>query len=229
MMAKKGALSRRDFMQLAAAVGIAVPMASTLFSKAQAQEPKKGGNLKLGVEGGSASDSWDPRTYSDSIMMMASLTIMNGLIEFDSEGKATGELLESWDVQPGAQKWVFNVRKDVTFSNGKKLDADDIVYSIQIHHGETKSPARGLLQQIQEIKALSPHQVGITLSSGNIDFPAILGDNHIVVIPKDHTDWQYPVGTGAYVLESLEPGVRIAVKNRGESWLGLSEQFRAFC
>ncbi|WFT91134.1 ABC transporter substrate-binding protein [Rhizobium leguminosarum] len=218
MMAKKGALSRRDFMQLAAAVGIAVPMASTIFSKAQAQEPKKGGNLKLGMEGGSASDSWDPRTYSDSIMMMASLTIMNGLIEFDSDGKATGELLESWDVQPGAQKWVFNVRKDVTFSNGKKLDADDIIYSIQIHRGETKSPARGLLQQIEEIKVLSPHQIGITLSSGNIDFPAILGDNHIVVIPKDHTDWQNPIGTGAYALESFEPGVRIAVKNRGDYW-----------
>jgi peptide/nickel transport system substrate-binding protein len=30
-------------------------------------KPKKGGTLRLGMEGGSASDSLDPRTYADSI------------------------------------------------------------------------------------------------------------------------------------------------------------------
>lgn len=217
-MARKGHLSRRDFIQLAAAAGIAIPMASSMFSKAQAEEVKKGGTLRLGMEGGSASDSLDPRTYADSVMIAASLAIMNGLIEFDSDGNPTGELLESWDVQPGAQDWVFNVRQGIKFSNGKALDADDIIYSIQLHRGETKSPAKGILEQIAEIKAISPSQVGITLSAGNADFPAILGDYHLVVVPKDHTDWENPIGTGAFVLESFEPGVRIAFKNRGDYW-----------
>lgn len=217
-MARKGHMSRRDFMQLAAAAGIAIPLATTMFSKAQAQEPKKGGTLRLGMEGGSASDSLDPRTYADSIMIGASLAIMNGLIEFDADGNPTGELLESWDVQPGAQDWVFNVRQGIKFSNGKTLDADDILYSIGLHRGETKSPAKGILEQIAEIKAISPTQVGITLSAGNADFPAILGDYHLVVVPKDHTDWENPIGTGAFVLESFEPGVRIALKNRGDFW-----------
>ncbi|MDO6963300.1 ABC transporter substrate-binding protein [Rhizobium alvei] len=217
-MARKGNLSRRDFIQLALATGIAIPAASSMFSKAQAAEPKKGGTLRLGMEGGSASDSLDPRTYADSVMIAASLCIMNGLIEFDSDGNPTGELLESWDVQPGAQDWVFNVRQGIKFSNGKTLDADDIIYSIQLHRGETKSPAKGILEQIMEIKALSPTQVGITLSAGNADFPAILGDYHLVVVPKDFTDWENPIGTGAYVMESFEPGVRIAFKNRGDYW-----------
>jgi peptide/nickel transport system substrate-binding protein len=217
-LARKGSLSRRDFIQLAMATGIAIPAASTLFSKAQAAEPKKGGNLRIGMEGGSASDSLDPRTYADSIMIASSLAIMNCLIEFDADGNPTGELLESWDVQPGAQDWVFNVRQGIKFSNGKTLDADDIIYSIGLHRGETKSPAKGILEQILEIKALSPSQVAITLSAGNADFPAILGDYHLVVVPKDHTDWENPIGTGAYTLESFEPGVRIVFKNRGDYW-----------
>jgi peptide/nickel transport system substrate-binding protein len=217
-MARKGSLSRRDFMQLAMATGIAIPMASTMFSKTQAAEPKKGGTLRIGMEGGSASDSLDPRTYADSIMIAASLAIMNGLIEFDQDGNPTGELLESWDVQPGAQDWVFNVRQGIKFSNGKTLDADDIIYSIGLHRGETKSPAKGILEPIVEMKALSPTQVGFTLSSGNADFPAILGDYHLVVVPKDHTDWDNPIGTGAFTLESFEPGVRIVLKNRGDFW-----------
>ncbi|WP_137154422.1 ABC transporter substrate-binding protein [Rhizobium sp. FKL33] len=217
-LARKGSLSRRDFMQLALATGIAIPAASSMFSKAQAAEPKKGGTLRLGMEGGSASDSLDPRTYADSVMIAASLALMNCLVEFDSEGNPTGELFESWDVEPGAQQWTFNVRQGIKFSNGKTLDADDIIYSIGLHRGETKSPAKGILEQIADISATSPSQVSITLSAGNADFPAILGDYHLVVVPKDFTDWNNPIGTGAYTLESFEPGVRIAFKNRGDYW-----------
>ncbi len=38
------------------------------------------------------------------------------------------------------------------------------------------------------------------------------------MVPKDFTDWQKPIGTGAYTLESFEPGVRLVFKNRGDYW-----------
>jgi peptide/nickel transport system substrate-binding protein len=217
--AMSGRIGRRDFMRRAAALGITTSLASGLLVKAgYAAEPNKGGTLRLGMEGGSASDSLDPRTYADSVMIGASLACMNCLIEFDTTGAPTGELFESWDVKPGAVEWVFKVRQGIKFSNGKTLDAEDCIYSIQIHRGETKSPAKGILEQIKEIKALSPSEVGITLADGNADFPVILGDYHLVVVPKDFTDWQKPIGTGAYTLESFEPGVRLVFKNRGDYW-----------
>ncbi len=216
--ARNGRISRRDFVQLGLAAGLALPAATTLFSKTAKAAPKKGGNFIIGMEGGSASDSLDPRTYADSVMIGASLAVCNCLIEFDDKGNPTGELFESWDVKPGAVDWVFNVRQGIKFSNGKTLDADDIIYSIQIHRGETKSPAKGILEQIKEIKALSPTQVAITLSSGNADFPVILGDYHLIVVPKDFADWQKLIGTGAFTLESFEPGVRLVFKNRGDYW-----------
>ena len=218
-LARAGRVSRRDFVQLAMAAGLTLPAATALFSKQASAAPKKGGNFIIGMEGGSASDSLDPRTYADSVMISASLACMNGLVEFDSAGNPTGELLESWEGKPGAVEWVFNVRKGISFSNGKKLDADDILYSISIHRGEdTKSPAKGILKQIKEIKKVNDHQIAITLESGNADFPVILGDYHLVVVPNGFTDWQKPIGTGAYTLESFEPGVRLVYKNRGDFW-----------
>lgn len=216
--ARAGRISRRDFVQLGLAAGIAAPAALSLFSNAAKSAPKKGGNFRIGMEGGSASDSLDPRTYADSVMIASSLACMNGLIEFDAAGNPTGELLESWEVKPGAAEWIFNVRKGIKFSNGKTLDAEDIIYSIAIHRGDTKSPAKGILAPITEIKALSPNQISIKLEAGNADFPALLGDYHLVVVPKDFTDWQKPIGTGAYTLESFEPGVRLVFKNRGDYW-----------
>lgn len=221
-LAVEGRLSRRDFVSRATALGAGATLGGALFStNAVAQSnktPKKGGILRVGMEGGSASDSLDPRTYSDSIMIAASLTLMNGFIEIGNDGKAKGELLESWETKPGATEWVFNVRKGIKFTSGKTLDADDIMYSLSLHMGETKSPAKGLLKQIKEMKKLSPNQVQFTLETGNADFPSVLSDYHLVVVPKGFSDWSKPDGTGAFALEKFEPGVRITFKNKGGYW-----------
>lgn len=216
-----GGWTRRSTLKAGAfaAAGLALSGLSPDIGTARAEEPKKGGTLRMGLEGGSASDSLDPTTYNDSIVIVLSLAMMNGLIEYDETGKPTGELLESWEAKNGATEWVFNVRKGVTFSNGKTLDADDIIYSIQLHRTEaSKSAAKGQLAAITDIKALSPTQISITLAEGNADLPVIFGDYHLVVVPKGHTDWSKPIGTGAYVLESFEPGVRATFKAREGYW-----------
>ena len=219
-LAARSGVSRRDFLQLAALAGLTVPAANLLWTQsAHAEEPKKGGNFIIGMEGGSASDSLDPSTYADSVMIAASLAVCNNLVEFDETGVPRGELFESWEAKPGAVEWVFKVRQGVKFSNGKALDADDILYSINLHRTEeTKSPAKSILEPIAEIKATSPSEVAITLKSGNADFPYLLGDYHLIVVPKDFTDWNKLIGTGAYTLESFEPGVRLVFKNRGDYW-----------
>ena len=101
-------VSRRDFIQLAMMTGLSVTAAGSLFSKAEAAgAPKKGGTFRMGMEGGSATDSLDPRTYADSVMIAASLAVYNGMVEFDNAGNPIGELLESWEAKPGAVEWIF--------------------------------------------------------------------------------------------------------------------------
>ena len=159
-------LDRRQLIAGASALGL-----STAFgvSPAMAQsKPKKGGTLRLGLEGGSASDSLDPRTYADSIPISTSLMLWNNLVEVADNGNATGELFENWEVKPGGADWTFNIRKGITFTSGKTLDADDVIYSLNLHRGETKSPAKALLADITDIKKTSATQIQITMSKGNI-------------------------------------------------------------
>ena len=209
-------LDRRELLAGASALGLAFgAMNGPAFA---ADTPKKGGTLRLGMEGGSASDSIDPRTYADSVPISYGYQIFNGMVEIDKDGNATGELLESWETKPGATDWVFNVRKGVTFHSGKTLDADDIIYSLNLHRGETKSAAKDLLSAITDIKKVNANQVAITLSSGNADLPYNLSDYHILVVPNGFTDFSKPDGTGAYALESFQPGVRILTKNTGHNW-----------
>ena len=210
-------LDRRQLITGAAALGLSATFGAM---PAMAQSaPKKGGTLRMGVEGGSASDSLDPRTYADSIAINISLMLWNNLVEVADNGDATGELFESWEVKPGAADWIFNIRKGITFTSGKTLDADDVIYSINMHMGETKSPAKALLADIKEIKKISPTQIQILMTNGNLDLPFNLSDYHIIVVPNGYTDFSKPDGTGAYTMEEFQPGVRATFKRKsGNYW-----------
>ncbi len=210
-------LDRRQLVLGASAVGLSAAFGT---GSALAQgAPKKGGTLRLGMEGGSPSDSLDPRTYADSIPIAMSLMLWNNLIEVADNGDATGELFESWDVKPGATDWVFNVRKGITFTSGKTLDADDVIYSLNLHRGETKSPAKANLATVKEVRKLNANQVEIILSEGNVDLPYNLADYHIIVVPNGYTDFSKPDGTGAFTLDEFQPGVRATFKRKsGNYW-----------
>lgn len=180
------------------------------------------------LEGDNASASLDPTTCHNSVTILLPLIMINGSVEYNAEGMPQGELLESWEVKSGAMESVFDVRKNIKFSDGKTLDADDIIYSIQLHRtGKSKSAAKGPLADIKEIKALSSTQLYIKLDAGNADLPVPLGDYHLAVVTNGHNDWDNPIDTGAYVLESFEPGVRASFKSRGDYWTSARGNFDA--
>ena len=211
-----------DRRQLITGAGAAALGLSTTFGALPAMAQgavKKGGTLRVGMEGGSPSDSLDPRTYADSIPIFYSLMFWNQLVEIDAKGNAVPELAESWESKPGAAEWIFNIRKGITFGSGKVLDADDVIYSINMHRGDTKSPAKGILEPITEIKKLSANQVQISMKSGNADLPFVLSDYHLVIVPAGTTDFSKPDGTGAYTLVDWQPGVRVTAKRKaGNYW-----------
>lgn len=214
--AKSLIVDRREVMASAAALGLSTAFTSSAFA---ADTPKKGGTLRMGMEGGSASDSLDPRTYADSVPISYGWQIWNGLVEIDEKGDPVGELAESWEAKPGATSWIFNIRKGITFSSGKTLDADDVIYSLNLHRGETKSGAKDLMAGISDIKKLASHQIEITLSSADAGLPAVFADYHILIVPNGFTNWSKPDGTGAYELETFEPGVRVITKRKkGDYW-----------
>ena len=216
----KTLLDRRQFLGATALVGAAAGLSAVpLIGEARAETaPTQGGHLRLGMSGGSTTDSLNPTTYLSWVPCNIGYQLMNGLVEIDEHNQATPELLMNWESKPGAADWVFDVRKGITFSNGKTLDADDIIYSMNLHRGKSSSPAAPTLAPITDIKKLSPNQIQITMSSGNADLPFLLSDYHILVVPNGFTDWANPIGTGAFVLEHYEAGVRCITKKTRPYW-----------
>jgi peptide/nickel transport system substrate-binding protein len=219
---KLGAISRREFMARAAALGVSAALLSTMggsFAALAADTPKKGGLLRLGLAGGSTTESLEPATYKDSVMIAVGHGLYNGLVEWAADGKPAPELATDWEARSGAAEWVLNLRKGVKFSNGKEFNADDAVYSLNLHRGDTSSGAVGVMKTVKDVKKLDKYQIQITLDSPDADFPYVLTDYHLLMVPDGFKDWAKPIGTGAFVLEHFDPGVRIAFKKaNGDYW-----------
>lgn len=215
-------ISRRQFIAQVSALGLAVSLSPTMFAgTAQAAVPKKGGRLVLGMSGGSTTDSMDPGTLVSNMNQNVNWQIRNCLVEIDHNFNAIPELAESWDSTPDAKVWTFKLRKGIEFHNGKTMTAEDVVFSINHHLGEeSKSAAKGYLKSVESIKADGKNEVVFTLSGGSADFPFILGDYHLTICPAGTKgqEWEKGIGTGGYILESWEPGVRAFSKRNPNYW-----------
>jgi len=85
-MFKEGKITRREFIQRASALGIAVAVSPALLGRdASAATPKKGGRFRQGVAGGSTTDSLDPSTITDAMCQNLNWQIRNSMI-----GSGTG-------------------------------------------------------------------------------------------------------------------------------------------
>jgi peptide/nickel transport system substrate-binding protein len=218
-LAKAGRLTRRQFLDRATAFGVTAAAASSLLARAGfAQEPQKGGDLVLGIDSAGATDSLDPATYTANYIQTVGYQWGNPLVELDERNEVIPELAESWEPNADATQWVFKLRKGIPFSNGKEMTAADVIASINHHRGEgSTSGAQGYLQPITDIKATDTHEVTVVLEAPNADVPYILSDYHLLIMPED-ADPAAPIGTGAFVIESFEPGVRTFATRNPNYW-----------
>ena len=181
MLFKSGKITRREFLSRASAFGATValsPMLLSLPKKAEAATPKKGGVLRMGLGHGSTTDTLDPATQNNAMVGAMYLSLSNQLVEIGPDGEPVPEIAESWEHTPDVKTWRFKIRQGVEFHNGKTLDLNDVMASINHHRSEdTKSPVKKLYAPIKEIKTEAKRgPKGVQLKNfvitGNIVYPA---------------------------------------------------------
>jgi len=215
---KKGRISRREFMGRAAALGVTTALATTMLSRAGvAAEPKKGGFARIGLAHGATTDSLDPGTYPDTFTQVSFWGAMsNSLTEVDAKGNITADLAETMEPADDTKTWIFKLKKGLTFHNGKTVTSTDVLESFRHHMGkDSKSAAKSVLDVVSDIKTDGPDTVHFTLKSGSADFPYLVSDYHIPIMPaKDGggVDWQSGIRTGPFILEKFQPGVSTKLK-----------------
>ena len=206
----RAGLSRRDFMRTAATAGLSVAMANSLWSEARAQTPQSGGTLRLGADGGSATDTLNPlQALGADHPQSTAFCMFDTLTEIDHAGNPQPSLAESWE---GGEDgvWAIRLRQGVEFHDGKTLTAEDVVWSLEQHRREDNTNAEGkmIVGNMAEIRADGPNTVIIRQEQVNFDLPALLSSFGLLIGQAGNENWDAGIGTGPYRREALEPGVR---------------------
>ena len=217
-----GTMPRRDFMGKAAALGLTAAAASTLLANAaRAATPVAGGTFKMGVQGGESTNSQDPATWASDVPIAGGQLWGEGLVEVEADGSLSGLVAESWEGTSDAKTWRFKIRQGIAFSNGQAVTADDVMKTMERHSNEdSKSGALGIVQGIESMRT-DGDVFEVTLGVGNADLPYLMADYHLMIQPGGgFDDPTAAIGTGAYILETDDPGVRMVAKRNPNYWGG---------
>ncbi len=208
--------SRRDTLKLMMATGVTLATAQNLLSSgaaAMAQTPRKGGTVRAAVALHGPDDTLDPARFGSGIDYSRGRAHYNGLCQLDDDLVPQPELAESFEPNSNATEWTFKLRKNVSFHDGTPFSADDVIWSMNRHLGEDSvSVIKDLLSSVKEWKKVNSHEVKAILNTPNADLPILLGTFHTKIIKNGSSGDGN--GTGPFVMESFEPGVKsVSIRN----------------
>ena len=112
-----------------------------------ATRPHYGGTLRVGVQ--SSVQTFDPTAADVSGLRSLTQLVFETLVKIDDRGRPQPLLAASWQVEPGNQRWRFQVRNGVLFSDGVPLDASVAAASLRAANPDWKVFALGDLVMIE--------------------------------------------------------------------------------
>ncbi len=218
--ARKGRMTRREFVGRSTALGLSAGLAGALYTKAaHAEGPKKGGILRAGMQGGESTNSLDPALAASEVPFAVNMTWGEMLVDVGPDGAIQYRIAEEVSSNADATEWKFKIRAGVEFHDGKTVTAEDVVATLRRHTDEkSQSGALGIVQGIADMKA-EGDMVTLTLASGNADLPFLMADYHLVIQPGGGIDNPAAgIGAGAYKVAVNEPGVRHVFERHANYW-----------
>lgn len=197
-------------------VGIILLSACTKSSESNGTENIRGKHINFLYN--FSTNSLDPHVDSSYVPLRAGIT--ETLVRLDEENLTIAPwLAESWEGEDG-QHWTINLREDVTFHNGKKMDAESVKASLERALHESVA-----IQNALKIETIEAEGYTLYISTKEIfpEFVSELVNPNVSIIDVTEKDIvNKPIGTGPFSLESFIPGSKLELKRYDNYWDGAS-------
>ena len=147
----------------------------------------------------------------------------------DEPDSVYGLVAESMEYPEDRSEVIFNMRPEARFSDGSPLTAADVVFSYEVLRDKGLPSFRAVIKkQVASAEALGPHRVKFTFKAGvpTRDLPQTVGGLPIfskAYYETSGADFEEStltpaVGSGPYVLESIDVGQQIIYKRNPDYW-----------
>jgi peptide/nickel transport system substrate-binding protein len=168
----------------------------------------------------SSPTSLDPRVGVDAQSEHIGSLIFDSLVRKDAHFNVQPWLASRWET-PDPRTYIFHLRGNVYFHNGKLLTSQDVKWTIDsIRNGAVLTAKGGALAKIDHVDAPDPATVILHLKEPDAALLWNLSDGALGIVPagsgRDFA--QHPIGTGPFRFVSQEPDAYVVLERNEHSW-----------
>jgi peptide/nickel transport system substrate-binding protein len=228
---QSGGLNRRQFLAAASVAGMGLSASGLILgegalaaTKKKAAATKRKAVLKIStLAPGSA---LDPVIINNGGALLLLGFAGEYLCWDTNKGVLEPRVAESWKANADSTQWTFKIRKGITFHNGKKLTADDVVATFdRLADPANKSNAlsvfKGILQK-GNTKKVDDYTVLFQLDQPVGAWPyQVSSDNYnAIILPKDYAGgWDKTfIGCGPWIMEKYVVDQGVTFKRNPNYW-----------
>jgi ABC-type transport system substrate-binding protein len=189
-----------------------------------AETPKYGGRLVLAIR--NDINGLNPFLRTTSTNVYVRQLIYEPLLDFDKSGKLVASLAESWTISPDGKSYLFRLRKDVKFHDGRELGAEDVKWSVE-YAMDPGNGATGLsmLKSVERVNVKEKLSVEFALKTPHAGFLSMVATIRPFAIvparsvPGGKLDLPgFPPGTGPFAFKEYKPAREIAFVRNKNYW-----------
>ena len=232
-----GAVSRREFLARATALGASIPAAYALLGarpvRGETPQRAEGGTLRIQQD---VRELRDPRLFDWPQMSNFARGWLEYLVESQPDGAIEGRLLEDWEVNEDASEYVLHVRRGVRWNDGRDFTARDVAYNFErwcdrsVEGNSMAGRMSALIDPDTDaardgaIVVEDDHTLRLVLARPDATIIATCADYPAAILPEGFGSDDIlanPIGTGPYLPGDYEVGVRgVLVRNDDHDWWG---------
>ena len=145
--------------------------------------------------------------------------VYEALLSRDSDNQVQPGLAKSWDISEDGKTYTFHLNKNMSFSNGDKLDAEDVAWSIN-QLKEQQYYNANQVASLEKAIVVDADTVQLTLSSPDSNLLWYLTGRPGLVFDKQakYDAKTEAIGSGPYTVESFDSSSKMVLKANPKYW-----------
>jgi len=199
------------------ACGGDTPNSNDPMASASSGELSNGNSVTVGIA--NDLDSMDPHKAVNAGTSEVLFNIFEGLMKASPDGGVIPAVASDYEMSADGKTYTFTLREGVTFHNGEKVMAEDVIYSLKRCAGSENDgvPLIAAFSNVAAIYAAGDKTVCVELKESSLEF---INSMTAAIIPngsgdKISTD---PVGTGPFKFVSYSPQESMVMEKFAEYW-----------